>query len=115
MSSTTAESQLPAASKAGRIVASISFFALAALLGNVASGVLWQRFVGPMVGSFGFVLNFGFFRLHEPASSWFVLICCACLVWGGCSVLRKRRGLRLGAILGAVCFVIFVASFLATA
>jgi hypothetical protein len=115
MSSVASEPKTQTPSRLGRIVASLPFFALAALLGNVASRVLWQRYGGPFFGSFGFVLNFGFFRLHEPASSWFVLIGCACLIWGGCSVLRRRRRLPFGAVAGGTWFIIFIVAFLAAA
>jgi hypothetical protein len=115
MSNATSQSETQAPSRVGRIVASIPFFALAALLGNIAFRILWQRYGGPFFGSFGFVLNFGFFRLREPASSWFVLICCACLIWGGCSVLRRRRGLPLGAVTAGIYFVTLIVSFLAAA
>jgi hypothetical protein len=77
-----------------RVVASLPFFGLALWFGGVATQVLWQRYGSHFLGSFGFVLNFGLFRLREPWSSSVVLVCCACLVWGGCSVLRTGRGLR---------------------
>src|SRR5436190_1128564 len=113
MSSIASQPETQKRLRASRIVVSILFFALSAWLGAVASQVLWQRYGGTSLHSFGFVLNVGIFRLHEPASSWFVLVCCACLLWGGCSVLRLRRGLRLGAIVAAICFSVLVVSFLA--
>ena len=115
MDSVSAQPEKQGPPIAARILACLPFFALVLWLGGVASRILWQRYGGPFFGSFGFVLNFGLFRLYEPWSSWFVLICCASLVWGGCSVLRKRRGLRVGAVVGAIWFFVFILSFLAAA
>jgi hypothetical protein len=98
-----------------RIAASLPLFCFGALLGVSTTWHLWMLyspFYHGMRGSFGFVFNFGFFRLYEPWSSCFVLVCAASFIWAGCSLLREPGSLRLGAIVGTVCFVIFAIVFI---
>jgi hypothetical protein len=64
---------------------------------------LWAA--GPY--SFGFNFDFGFLEIGEPWSSVFALACAASFIWAGCSLLRKRSGVRPGAITGMICFLIF--------
>jgi hypothetical protein len=98
---------------AERIVLSLPFFALAWWLGCLAAKILRQRYGGPFYTSFGFNFNFGLFRVYEPSSSWFVLICSMLFIWAGCSAARKGVGLRAGAIVGVICFVVIVLGLLA--
>lgn len=97
-----------------RIGASLPFFAAAWLIGQVALRVLLQTYGGPLFGSFGYVLNFGLFTVFEPWSSWFALVCSACLVWGGCSVVRRGGGQRWGAIVAAFLLILFLLTWLSS-
>src|SRR5437016_5913917 len=91
-----------------RILGAVAFFGLALWLGGTAARVLWQRYGGPFFGSFGFHFNFGLLKFGEPWSSWFVLLCCPLFVWAGCSLSRRSGSLRVGAIVGAIAFLVLL-------
>jgi hypothetical protein len=93
-----------------RIIASLLFFCIGAWLGIGTTTHLWVLYHDPG-NPFGLGFNFGFFEIYEPWSSYFALACAASFLWAGYSLLRKRGGIRLGAIVGTVCFVLFVVGF----
>jgi hypothetical protein len=90
----------------GRIVTSLPFFCIGGWLGVFTPQHIWELHQ-PFHGSFGFIFNFGLFRIQEPWSSYFVLACATSFIWAGCSLIRKPGGVRLGAIVGTISFVIF--------
>jgi hypothetical protein len=93
-----------------RTVLSLPFFCIGAWLGVGTAQHLWVLYCEPSA-SFGLVFNFGLFEVNEPWSSCFALVCATSFLWAGCSLLRKRGGIRLGAIVGTVCFVLFAVGF----
>jgi len=93
---------------------SLFFFGLALVWGNTAIRVIWQRHGGPFFGSFGFVFNFGLFKLTEPWSSWFVLFCCANFLWAGFSIAQTGNK-RVGILVGSICLLIFLSGFISAA
>jgi len=95
-----------------RVVASILFFCIGVWLGVSTAEHLW-RLYSPASGSFGLIFNLGIFQLREPWSSYFALICAASFFWAGVSLLRKPDRFRLGAIVGTVCFLLFIIGFIA--
>jgi hypothetical protein len=110
--------QVASQNSVGRIFAAVLFFFAGTWLTYFTTDHLWvlySPFYHGLRGSFGFIFNFGLFRLSEPWSSCFVLCCAASFFWAGCSLLRRPGGLRLGAMVGAVCFVVFLIGFVAAA
>jgi hypothetical protein len=96
-----------------RIIPAVAFLAVVARVGcltlfHLSDAYLFHTY-HHKPGTFGYVYDFGIFRLHDPGTSFFIIACCLGVIWGCVSLIRKRADSGyFGIIVGVICLTLLV-------